>query len=144
MQIETLKQPTETQLDQLMTLWLAGNLAAHPFVKADYWRKQVAAVRQALPTANLIVASDDNQFIGFLGLQGHTIAGIFVADQAQQRGVGTALLNAAKAQRPKLQLSVYIANRSAVAFYHHSGFQVQSQSIDKATNQPDYLMRWHR
>jgi len=27
MQIETLKQPTDSQLDQLMAIWLAGNLA---------------------------------------------------------------------------------------------------------------------
>lgn len=144
MQIETLKQPTDSQLDQLMTLWLAGNLAAHPFVKADYWRKQFPAVRDALPAARLIVATEGPQIIGFLGLQGYTIAGIFVGANAQQHGVGTALLNAAKSQQPKLQLSVYIANRSAVAFYHHSDFQVHTQSIDKATNQPEYLMRWHR
>ncbi|BDZ29716.1 GNAT family N-acetyltransferase [Lactiplantibacillus sp. WILCCON 0030] len=142
MQIETLKQPTESQLDQLMAIWLAGNLAAHPFVKADYWRKQLPAVRAALPAARLIIAIETGQLIGFLGLQGNYIAGIFVTATAQKQGVGTALLNAAKTQQSKLQLDVYVANRSAVAFYHHSDFQVHRQSIDKAVNQPEYNMRW--
>ena len=144
MQIETLKQPTDSQLDQLMAIWLAGNLAGHPFVKADYWRKQVPAVRAALPATRLLVATEADTIIGFLGLQGNYIAGIFVAATARKHGVGTALLHAAKAQQPKLQLDVYIANRSAVAFYHHSDFQVHTQTIDKATNQPEYNMRWHR
>lgn len=127
-----------------MTIWLAGNLQAHPFIKADYWRKQAPAVRQALPKANLVIAHADEQILGFIGLQGCNIAGIFVRQNAQEQGVGTALLATVKAQQPKLQLSVYVANRSAVAFYHHSGFHVHNQSIDKATNQPEYTMRWHR
>jgi len=144
MQIETLKQPTEAQLDQLMAIWLAGNLTAHAFVKADYWRKQFPAVRAALPTARLTIATEADRIIGFIGLQGNYIAGIFVANTAQKRGVGTTLLTAAKAQQPKLQLDVYVANRAAVAFYHHSDFQVHRQTIDKATHQPEYQMRWHR
>ncbi|MFC6182434.1 GNAT family N-acetyltransferase [Lactiplantibacillus daowaiensis] len=144
MSIDLLKQPTTAQLDQLMAIWLQGNLDAHPFVRADYWRKQVPAVRAALPQATLLVASDHGQIQGFLGLQHHYIAGIFVATTAQQQGIGTALLTAAKAQQPQLELSVYVANRAAVAFYHHSGFQVHAQGIDKTTNQPEYTMRWHR
>ncbi|MFD1419955.1 GNAT family N-acetyltransferase [Lactiplantibacillus songbeiensis] len=144
MQIQTLKQPTDQQLDQLMSLWLAGNLHAHDFVRADYWRKQAAAVRQALPQAILIAALETDQILGFIGLQGNDIAGLFVQPTAQQHGVGTALLDAAKAQHHKLQLSVYVANRNAVAFYHHSGFHVHKQGVDKATHQPEYTMRWYR
>ncbi|MFB9768509.1 GNAT family N-acetyltransferase [Lactiplantibacillus modestisalitolerans] len=146
MQIQLLQRPTNQQLDQLMALWLDGNLHAHPFVKADYWRKQAPAVRTALTQAQLIVAqtAPTEPFCGFLGLQGCYIAGLFVAPAAQQQGVGSALLTAAKARQPKLQLAVYVANRKAVAFYHHSGFQVHQQSVDKATRQPEYTMRWHR
>lgn len=144
MQTKLLHHPTTDQLDQLMTIWLTGNLTAHPFVRADYWRKQAPAVRKALTQARLFITEATNQILGFIGLQGPYIAGIFVRQTAQQQGVGTALLAAAKADQPKLQLSVYVANRGAVAFYHHSGFHVHQQSIDKATNQPEYTMRWHR
>ncbi|WP_318767353.1 GNAT family N-acetyltransferase [Lactiplantibacillus carotarum] len=144
MQTQLLQHPTGEQLDQLMAIWLAGNLAAHPFIKPDYWYQQAPAVRLALPKARLIVATLAENIVGFIGLQGHYIAGIFVQQNAQQRGVGTALLTAAKAQTHKLQLSVYVANRPAVAFYHHSGFHVHEQRIDKATRQPEYTMRWRR
>ncbi|ETY75614.1 GNAT family N-acetyltransferase [Lactiplantibacillus fabifermentans] len=144
METQVLQHPSAEQLDQLMSIWLAGNLAAHPFVKAEYWRQQIPAVRAALPAAQLIVATTSDQILGFLGLQGNYIAGIFVRADAQQQGVGTALLNTAKTQQTKLQLDVYVANRAAVAFYHHSGFQVHRQSIDKTTNQPEYNMRWRR
>jgi putative acetyltransferase len=144
MQTYLLHHPTTEQLDQLMTIWLHGNLKAHPFIKADYWRKQAPAVRTALPQAQLIIATTAEKIVGFIGLQGHYVAGIFVQAGAQQQGVGTALLAAAKELTHKLQLSVYVANRPAVAFYHHSGFHVHEQQIDKATNQPEYTMRWHR
>ncbi|CAM3246822.1 GNAT family N-acetyltransferase [Lactiplantibacillus plajomi] len=144
MQIQELTHPTAAELDQLMTIWLTGNISGHPFIKPDYWRKQAPAVRQALPQANLLVARDAHAtIIGFLGLQKDYIAGIFVREDARKRGIGTALLTAAKQRKPKLCLSVYVANRTAVAFYHHSGFTVHAQAIDKPTNQPEYTMRWH-
>jgi len=144
METQLLNHPTKYQLDQLMDIWLNGNLAAHPFVRPDYWHKQAPDVRIALPQAQLIVATTDNQIIGFIGLQGSDIAGVFVRTDAQQRGVGTALLDAAKQQHHRLQLSVYVANRSAVSFYHHSDFHVHEQGFDKDTNQPEYTMRWRR
>lgn len=35
MKIEHLQHPTTHQLDQLMAIWLSGNLTAHDFVSAD-------------------------------------------------------------------------------------------------------------
>jgi len=144
MQIQALKQPTPQQLDQLMAIWLKGNLTAHAFIRTDYWRKHANTVRAALPQAQLIVAFEAEQILGFIGLQGNNIAGLFVQPTAQQQGVGSALLTAAKTQHHKLQLAVYVANRPAVAFYHHSGFHVHHQAVDKATHQPEYTMRWYR
>ncbi|VDG21166.1 GNAT family N-acetyltransferase [Lactiplantibacillus mudanjiangensis] len=144
MAINLLTAPTESQLDRLMAIWLQGNLDAHPFVRPDYWRKQAPAVREALPQAKLLVATDRDQIQGFLGLQDYYIAGIFIAAGARQQGLGSALLTTAKQQQSKLELSVYVANRVAVAFYHHSDFHVHAQAIDKDTNQPEYTMRWHR
>lgn len=139
MKIEHLQHPTTHQLDQLMVIWLSGNLTAHDFVSADYWRQQAPLVREALQSAELIVGLTDGPeayILGFIGLQNDYIAGIFICNDAQHQGLGTALLATAQADHHQLQLNVYVANRPAIAFYHYHGFRVIDHANDQATQQP--------
>ena len=147
MKTEHLQHPTTHQLDQLMTIWLSGNLTAHDFVSADYWRQQAPLVREALQSAELIVGLTDGPeayILGFIGLQNDYIAGIFICNDAQHQGLGTALLATAQADHHQLQLNVYVANRPAIAFYHYHGFRVIDQASDQATQQSEYTMQWQR
>ena len=81
------------QLDDVMRLWLEGNLQAHPFVPASYWRQNADAVRAAIPQARVWVwVEQDGAVGGFLGLQDGYIAGLFMERRLQGRGVGTRLL----------------------------------------------------
>lgn len=147
MKTEHLTHSTPQQLDQLMSIWLSGNLTAHPFVHTGYWHEQAPFVRAALQEAEIIMglADDpDDRILGFIGLQANYIAGLFIRKDAQHQGIGTALLTLVKNNHQCLRLNVYIANRQAVAFYHHSGFRVLNQTIDQATNQPEYTMQWQR
>ena len=146
MKTEHLQHLTDHQLDQLMDIWLTGNLAAHTFVQGSYWHAQAPMVRAALQSAEIIVAMSDSndQILGFIGLQRDYIAGIFVRETSQHQGIGTALLTVAKNDHQHLQLNVYVANHHAIAFYHALGFQVAEQNIDSATGQSEYRLYWHR
>lgn len=97
--------------------------------------------------AELIVGLTDGPeayILGFIGLQNDYIAGIFICNDAQHQGLGTALLATAQADHHQLQLNVYVANRPAIAFYHYHGFRVIDQANDQATQQPEYTMQWQR
>ncbi|MCX4265620.1 MAG: SDR family oxidoreductase, partial [Firmicutes bacterium] len=80
-----LRKMEPADLDRLMEIWLAANLQAHSFVAADYWQSNLALVRQMLPQAEVYVYAEDSsqEILGFVGVDGDYIAGIFVDFRAR-------------------------------------------------------------
>ena len=107
-------------LEQVMGLWLATNISAHDFISAKYWHANYALVKEMLPQANIWVYEKNNEIWGFIGLQDTYIAGIFVADKAQGKGIGSELLAKAKQQKSQLSLAVYAKNERALNFYQRA------------------------
>ena len=133
-------------LDTVMQIWLHGNLNAHAFIAASFWRGHFEIVRDMLPQAELYVHEDKDtrQIDGFIGLTESHIEGVFVAKSARSKGIGKALLDYAKSRKPSLTLSVYQKNQRALAFYRREQFVVQSEGIDEDTNEADIQMLWTR
>jgi len=142
MMIDYKKQLTATELDTVAAIWLAGNLAGHPFIDPAYWQKQQAAVKQELAQTPLYVAFQDQTIVGFLGLQGTYIAGIFVQDGCRDQGIGSALLTAVQAKHAELTLTVYHRNIRAMAFYVQRGFHRQGSSVETATGEREDTLIW--
>ncbi len=129
-------------LEQVMELWLATNISAHDFISAKYWHANYALVKKMLPQANIWVYEKNNEIWGFIGLQDTYIAGIFVADKAQGKGIGSKLLAKAKQQKSQLSLAVYTKNERALNFYQRADFTVVNEQLDETTGQVEYLMKW--
>ena len=137
----------ETQdLGTVMQIWLHGDLDAHAFIAASFWRGHFEIVRDMLPQAELYVHENEatRQIDGFIGLTENHIEGIFVAKAARSKGIGKALLDYVKSRRPRLDLSVYQKNERALAFYRREQFVVQSEGIDGDTNEAEIQMLWTR
>ena len=126
---------------QVMEIWLSGNADAHPFVDPAYWRSHAEEVRGQLSEAEVLVSEEEGAILGFIGVQGDFIAGIFVRREARGRGIGKCLLDTVKAKHPSLTLSVYRKNRRAAAFYAREGFVVVSESIDPETGESEQTLR---
>lgn len=130
-------------LNALMTIWLSANLSAHPFIPAAYWEDNFEAVREALPGAHLIVCEEEGAIAGFAGLMPNGyMAGLFVAEGYRGRGIGTALMAAAKASFAHITLQVYASNTAAVRFYLRQDFIQTGTRTDPATGQPEYTMAY--
>lgn len=129
-------------LEQVMELWLATNISAHDFISAKYWQDNYALVKEMLLQAEIWVYEKNNEIWGFIGLQGTYIAGIFVADKAQGKGIGSKLLAKAKQQKQQLSLAVYAKNERALNFYRRADFVVVKEQLDEATGQVEYQMEW--
>ncbi len=129
-------------LEQVMELWLATNISAHDFISVKYWHANYALVKKMLPQANIWVYEKNNEIWGFIGLQDTYIAGIFVADKAQGKGIGSELLAKAKQQKSQLSLAVYAKNERALNFYQRADFTVVNEQLDETTDQVEYLMKW--
>lgn len=125
-------------LDEVMQIWLAGNLKAHPFVAPRY----LPLVRQALLQAEVIVAVSNDKIVGFAGMQDDYLAGIFVQEEFQHQGVGRQLISAIKQTHSSITLEVYLANEQAVHFYRQQDFMVIKGQVDKTGNR-EYLMKWN-
>lgn len=133
---------TENDIEAVMRLWLEGNLSAHDFISAEYWEKNYAPVRAAILSAQVLVYEHDGEVAGFIGLSGDYIAGIFVSEKFRSKGIGKALLDAAKKIHPVLWLHVYVQNAAAVSFYLREGFRITDETVDESTDEREFCMKF--
>lgn len=126
-------------LDEIMEIWLEGNLQAHGFIDGEYWRKSFEPVRSVLPNAEVYVDEEAGEIRGFIGIDADYIAGLFVKEKYRGQGIGRRLVAAVK-QKKRLSLHVYEKNTKAAAFYRAMGFEVTECLTEKETREKEYLM----
>jgi GNAT superfamily N-acetyltransferase len=101
-------------------------------------------LRDVLPHAEVWLARTADGPVGMLVLEEDLLADLYVDPVAQRSGVGSALLEHAKALRPGgLRLWVFVTNAPARAFYARHGFVVAGGTDgDNEEAAPDLLLRW--
>lgn len=130
-------RPFETKdLDAIMEIWLNTNISTHHFIDSHYWKDNYDLVKEQLPTATINVYLEGNEILGFIGISENFIAGLFVKEGVQSRGIGTQLLNSVKQSVNSLKLDVYQENKQAIQFYSKHGFNVSDE------NDLEYEMVW--
>lgn len=129
-----------------MQIWLETNIKAHSFIPEEYWLSNYEMVKSSLPEAEVFVYEDDTtkQIYGFIGLIEDDIAGLFVTEPMQAKGIGRQLIAYAKNQKEKLTLEVYRKNMRAVQFYRREGFSITDEAIDESTAEVVYTMSWQK
>ncbi len=136
----------ENDLIIVMQIWLEVNINAYNFIPKEYWTANYEMVKEILPKAEIYVYEDNitNQIDGFIGLIDNYIAGLFVKEAAQSKGIGKQLLDYVKSIKPDMSLSVYQKNIRAVDFYQREQFQIQSENLDENTNEKEFIMFWSK
>lgn len=134
----------EEDLKDIIQIWLDTNIKAHSFISKDYWLSNYGMVKEMLPQAEIYIYENDEtgEIDGFIGFTGNYMAGIFVKETVQSRGIGKQLLNYAKNMKSRIYLSVYQKNVRAVAFYQREQFRIQSEGVDETTNEKEFTMVW--
>lgn len=128
--------------EQVMQIWLKGNMEAHPFVPGKYWESNYPMVQEQLLEAEVFVYEEKDEIQGFIGLADSYIAGIFVDRRYRSLGVGKKLLDHAKNLHSSLALNVYQQNQRAVSFYLREGFEIREEGVDEETGKGEYMMLW--
>lgn len=109
--------------ERLLAIWLAASRFGHPFLGETRLVEQQQVVRDTyLPMADNWVAEIEGKVVGFIGLIGNFIGGLFVDPDIRGAGIGRALVEDATARLGRLDVSVYADNQAAVAFYLRLGF----------------------
>jgi putative acetyltransferase len=97
------------------------------------------------------LVEDDGRILGFLGIEHSTnldapvLERIYVEPDAQNRGVGSVLLDHAKALRPDgIHLWVFQKNEGARRLYERHGFRLVklTDGADNMEREPDALYYW--
>ena len=133
---------TPQDLNAVMQIWLEGNLEAHAFIPEAYWKSNVPLVRDQLQSAEVWVYEKNEALLGFAGMQGDYLAGIFVKKEARSMGIGRELLTHLKELHPALTLHVYEKNHRAVDFYRREGFVIAAEELDSGTGERELAMIW--
>ena len=130
--------------EQIMQLWLEGNVEAHSFISAEYWITNAPLVREQILQAEVYVYEENGIIEGFVGMQENYVAGIFIEKSVRSRGIGKQLLDYIKEIRSTIFLKVYQKNKRAIMFYQREGFIITDEGLDKDTGQCEYTMTWER
>lgn len=136
----------KNDLTAVMQIWLDTNTKTHNFIPKEYWENNYAKVSEMLPQAEVYVYEDDDsrQIMGFIGLTENYIAGIFIKEAVQSKGIGKQLLNYVKGIQNNLSLNVYQKNERAILFYQREQFVIQAENMDVSTNEKEFIMSWRR
>jgi ribosomal protein S18 acetylase RimI-like enzyme len=92
------------------------------------------------------VAKLDGKVVGFIAVYEETIYALYVLPDLQNQGIGTQLLDTAKADNDTLKLWSYAENTQATRFYRLRGF-VDVDRTDGSGNEaglPDICFEWSK
>ena len=97
-----------------------------------------------VPERESWVSLDGNDVVGLIVLDGGWVDQLYVDPAHTGRGLGSGLLDLAKAQRPDgLDLWTFLANTRARRFYERRGFTaVATTEGDNEEGAPDIHYRW--
>lgn len=130
--------------NQVMKIWLETNRKTHSFIEQEYWKKNEKEVKKAILDAQVYVYEEDKIVVGFVGIVDGYIAGIFVEEKKQNKGIGKQLIEECKRRYTKLNLKVYEKNKRAIQFYQREDFKIRNKKLEKDTQEIELLMEWNR
>lgn len=120
--------------ESVVDLWSRAAKLAHPFIEGEGEGDRARKLREVyLVMADNWVAEVSGAVVGLLGLLEAEIGGLFVAPEAQGRGVGRALVEHAAALHGEVTVEVFANNSRARRFYDLMGFVERGRRTDEET-----------
>lgn len=139
-----IRKMNQEELNRVMDIWLETNIKAHNFIPAEYWKDNFELIKGLISQAEIYIYEKNKNISGFIGMSGNYIAGIFVKEEEQSKGIGKELLNFVKNIKKELSLNVYKKNIKAVNFYKRENFHVINEGIDEAAGEKEFFMEWKK
>lgn len=130
-ELGAIRRYTATDESAAMDVWSRASRIAHPFICGEGEGERARKMREVyLVHAENWVAASNGRVVALLGLLDAEIGGLFVAPEAQGKGVGRQLVAHAAALRGPLTLDVYEKNVEARHFYARMDFVEESRRVD--------------
>ena len=139
-----IRKMKQEELNEVMNIWLETNIKAHNFIPQKYWEDNFELVKKLISQAKIYIYEKNKNILGFIGMSSNYIAGIFVKEEEQSKGIGKELLNFIKDIKKELNLNVYEKNIKAVNFYKRENFYIINEGIDEAAGEKEFFMEWKK
>ena len=141
-----LRPATTDDAEELTELYLATRRSAEPAMPPQlHTRESVLAFMTRVIVDKEVWVAERDDIVGFADLAEAFLDALYVGPDHQGFGIGTALLDLAKARRPDgFALWVFASNAPARGFYHRHGL-VELEHTDGSGNEersPDVRMAW--
>ena len=116
--------------ERLFEIWQRSVITSHGFLSLEDLRGISRIVRdEYLPEAALeVVVDESDRPLGFMGMTGSNVDSLFIDPACTGCGLGTALIEHARAAGSELSVDVNEQNAEAVVFYRRRGFEVVGRS----------------
>jgi putative acetyltransferase len=136
---------TVADVPRALQIWRDAVDATHGFLSADDRVEiDLMVANDFLPKAELWLAVDGDDPLGFLVMDGRTIDALFVDPAHHGRGVGTFLLQHALSLAPDALVDASEQATNAVPFYLARGFRIVSRSPTDPQGRPYPLIHLSR
>ena len=129
-------------MEETLRVFRSSCVPSHPFLKQEFIQKSEQRMRERTLLEFETEVFDDGGVRAFLCQKNSYIEALFVDPPFQQRGLGKALLDHAKARRTVVHLSVFAQNPGALKFYQREEFWVVKLSEHHETGETVVLLKW--
>ena len=142
-----IRRPRDDEIETVVRLWRRSRDDSQPWLEARMGRTaddDLRFFRGTIARENDVWVAADAEVLGFLAIAGERLGWLYVDPRAQRRGIGTALLDKAKALSPEgLSLFTHQRNARARAFYERRGFRaVRFGTSPPPESEPDVQYAW--
>lgn len=132
-----IREYTEEDIESTIAIWYGASTLAHPFLDSDLVQKIKKDMREIyLPNSKTWVFEENYKVVGFIGMIGNEIGGLFVAPEHHSKGIGTKLVNFVAAFNDDLEVEVFEKNFIGRSFYEKYGFRLMKEFFHEQTGQP--------
>ncbi|HKL08999.1 MAG TPA: GNAT family N-acetyltransferase [Bacteroidales bacterium] len=136
---------TSNDIQPLVELWYLVSVEAHHFISPLLWESHKKDMAEKhLPQSETYIAVRNNEIVGFISMVNNYLAALFVKNDWQGKGIGTALLNFIKKKRKNIELKVFKKNSKSVNFYKQSGFTIIAEEVEENTHETELVMVWNQ
>jgi putative acetyltransferase len=118
-----IRKRREEDLEEILDIWYQASTLAHPFLDDAFVEKVKKDMRELyIPGSETWVYEEKGKVIGFIGMMGNEIGGLFVLPNHHSKGIGTQLVKFILEFHNELEVEVFKENIIGRAFYDKYGF----------------------
>lgn len=131
-----IREYNEKDIQTVFNIWDEASTIAHPFLNSAFVEKAKKDMYEIyIPNSKTWVFEEDRKILGFIGMMGNEIGGLFVSPQHQLKGIGSKLVNFISNKFDELEVEVFKKNKTARAFYNKYGFKLINEYVHEETGE---------